>query len=562
LNFLLKNLELELDDRYLMVGEKLLDDGKLTRLFENEPHLWIAQVDGHEVEIQISPSRVRAFSCECDQFGREKMCGHVAAGLIGLRRKRFEVTKEPRQNNKAKPLTYQKLTVNAILDSVTQDELAAFVRSFARVNKQFSLALRAKFAAKVPLFDNHEKFSQLLDAAIQSYRKANDRISASGVIQLQKLLEELHGQADDALALEHFAECWAMLSAIVGRFSPIFKKLDGDEETLKKHIQKTFSKIGQLSAQPLPPALQAEIRDFCASEFNRPAYRLNGFSGHLLRTWISLSKDLESLQEVLASLDAELARPRTDTAYQATLLLLKYELINRQGMGMAMETFTLECLAEPVKLLQLVDAISPTGDFRPIEDLVEKGARLISDENIKAELENILLHIAQMDGKKDIIATIARQKFLETRDFSYYDQCKAHHEGNWGTFVKRLLADLVRRHDFRQNIGTIATILGIEARHDDLLKLLHEQQSLDLLVRFDQYLIKTKPIEVAQLYELLLKNYLADHLGLKASQKMRNIFEHLDKQGASVISERLLNAMKTAFPNRIFYLDEMEAVQL
>ncbi len=490
------------------------------------------------------------------------MCGHVAAGLIGLRRKRFEEAKEPRQNNKTKPLTYQKLTVNAILDSVTQDELAAFVRSFARGNKQFSLALRAKFAAKVPLFDNHEKFSQLLEAAIQSYRKANDRISASGVIQLQKLLEELHGQADDALALEHYAECWAMLSAIVGRFSPILKKLDGDEEALKKHIQQTFSKIGQLTAQPLPPALQSEIRDFCAAEFNRPAYRLNGFSGYLLRTWISLSKDLESLQEVLASLDAELAKPKTDTAYQATLLLLKYELISRSALGEAMEAFTLECLAEPVKLLQLVDAISPTGDFRPIKDLVEKGFRLISDESIKTQLEPILLHIAQMDGKKDVIATIARQKFLETRDFSYYDQCKAHHEGNWGTFVKRLLADLVRRYDFRQNIGTIATILGIEARHDDLLKLLHEQQSLDLLVKFDQYLLKTKPIEVAQLYELLLKNYLADHLGLKASQKMRNVFEHLDNQGAMAISIRLLNAMKTAFPNRIFYLDEMEAVQL
>ncbi|MBK8564675.1 MAG: hypothetical protein IPN76_15410 [Saprospiraceae bacterium] len=561
MNFLLKNLELELDDRYLLVGEKLLDESKLTRLFENEPHLWIAQVDGYEVEIQISPSRVRAYSCECDQFGREKMCGHVAAGLIGLRRKRFELAAEPKQPAKTKPLTYQKLTINAILDNVTQDELAAFVRSFARTNKQFSLALRAKFAIKVPLFDNHGKFNQLLDAAIQSYRKANDRISASGVIQLQNLLEELQGQADDALALEHFAECWAMLSAIVGRFSPILKKLDGDEEPLKKHIQQTFLKIGQLAAQGLPPSLQSEIRDFCAAEFNRPAYRLNGLSGYLLRTWIILSKDMESFQEVLASLDAELAKPRTDTAYQATLLHLKFELISRPGLEAALKAFTIECLAEPAKLLQLVAAISPTGDFRPIKDLVEKGFRLVPDENIKAQLEPVLLHIAQMEGKKDVIASIARQRFLDTRDFAFYEQCKAHHEGNWRTFVKRLLADLVLRYDFRQNIGTIANILGLESRHKDLLKLLSEQQSLDLLVQFDRYLLKTKPQEVAKLYELLLKNYLADHLGLKASKKIRSIFEHLDKQGAASISEQLLDAMKTAFPKRIFYLDEMEAVQ-
>ncbi len=561
MNFLLKNLELELDDHLLLVGEKLLEDGRLTRLFENEPHLWIAQVDGFEVEIQVTPSKVRAFSCECDQFGREKICGHVAAGLIGLRRKLAEKATEPKATTtKTKPLAYQKLTVNSILDNVSHDDLAAFVRSFARNNKQFSLALRTKFAAKVPLYDNNEKFGQLLDAAILSYRKANDRISVSGGVQLLKLLEELQGQAEDALALEHFAECWDMLSAIIGRFSPILKKLDGDGEALKKQVQLSFVKIGQLASYPLPPALQNEIRAFCATEYNRPAYRINGLSHYLLRSWVLLSKDLESLQQVLSSLDAELARPRTDMAYQQVLLLQKLELIARPGMETAREAFTLECLAEPPKLLQLVDAVATTGDFRPIKDLVEKGFRLIQDENTKARLEPVLLQLAQMEGKKDVVATISRQKFLETRDFAFYEQCKAHHEGNWGLFVKRLLADLVRRYDFRQNIGTIATILGLESRHDELLKLLTEQQSLDLLVQFDHYLLKPKQQDVVKLYESLLRQYLTEHLGLKASQKMRAIFGHLDKQGAPAISEQLLKAMKDAFPNRIFYLDEMEAV--
>ncbi len=562
LNFLLKNLELELDDRHLLVGEKLLEEGKVTRLFENEPHLWIASVDGFEVEMQISPSRVKACSCECDQFDREKMCGHLAAGLLNLRRKLSEKTKQPRVSQRPKPLAYQKLTVNAILDSVTQDELAAFVRNFARTNKQFSLALRAKFAAKVPLYDNREKFGQLLDSAISSYRKTNDRISVAGAHQLQKLLEELLGQADDALALEYFAEAWAMLSAIVGRFSPIIKKLEGDENPLQQPLLQAFSKIGQLVALSIPPDLQEEIRLFCSEEFNRPAYRLNGFSGRLLDIWLLLANDAEASQLALQAIDDELKKYKTDTAYRAALILAKLQLIARPGMNEANDAFTLECLSEPAKLLQVMDAVAPSGDFRPIKALVEKGHRLIDDAAVKTQLEAVLLQIAQLEGEKDVIATISRQKFLETRDFTFYEQCRAHHKGNWEAFVKKLLADLVRRYDFRQNIATIATILGRESKFDDLLRLLEEQQSLELLLQFDHYLLKTKPKEVTKLYETQLREYLTSHLGLKASQRLRSVFRHLEKRGAANLAERLYSAIREAFPNRVFYLDEMESVQL
>lgn len=553
-------MELELTEQHLLVGEKLLEEGKVTRLFENEPHLWIAHVDGFEVEIQISPSRVKAHSCECDVFEREKCCGHIAAGLLNLRRKLSETVSHPRQAKQQRTFAYQKLTVNAILESVTQDELAAFVRNFAKTNKQFSLALRAKFAAKVPLADNREKFGHLLDSAIQSYRKVNDRISAAGVGQLQKLLEELLGQADDATALEHFAESWAMLSAIVGRFSPILSKLDADEPKLHLQLQAAFEKIKQLAKSAIPPDLQDEIRQFCEAEFNRPAYRLNGFSGHLLGIWYSLANDDELSQIILDTLDKELAKPRLDQRYRSQLLLVKLDLLERPSFKASEDAFTLECLSEPQKLQQVIDALTPTGDYRPIKPLVEKGFRLIPDQALKVTLEGILLQIAQQEGKSDTITTISRQKFLETKDFSFYDKCRENNKANWDIFVKKLVGDLVRRHDYKQNLSTIATILGRENLLDDLLRLLEEQQSLDFLGQFDHFLIKKKPAEVFTLYERLLKEFLVSHLGLKASKRMRQIMDHLSALGADKIAMRLLESMRIAFPKRTFYLEEIDAL--
>ncbi len=556
MNFLLKNLELELSEQHLVVGEKLLEEGKVAQLSENERHLWIANVNGFEVEMQISPSRVKACSCDCDEFERERMCGHVAAGLLLLRRQLSETVRQPNQNKRTKAFSYQKLTINAILDSVTQEELEGFVRNFARTNKPFSLALRTKFAAKVALSDNREKFGQVLDAAIKTFRKANDKISSAGVSQLQKILEELLGQADDAMALEHFAESWAMLAAIVGRFSPILNKLDKEDSSLPEQIMVAFGKIEKLASLPIPPDLQAEIRQFCESEFNRPAYRLNLLSGQLLQVWVALAKDEDIAQQVLQAIDHELERTKIDPRYRAQLLLVKLDMLENPGMKSEAETFTLDCLSEPKKLEHLLDALEPSGDFRKVKALVEKGHRLIQDEQLKVRLESILLQIAQVEGKAETIAVISRQKFLETRNFDFYDKCQANYKGNWQNFVKKLLADLVARYDYRQNFSTIATILGREGKLDELLGLLDEQQSLDLLANFDHFLLKKKPTDTFQLYEKLLKAYLTNHLGLKASKRMRVVFEHLHKLGASTFAEQLFLTIKAAFPKRRFYMED------
>lgn len=549
-------MEHELDERYLLVGEKLLEEGKVTKLFENERHLWIAEANGFEIEMQISPSKVKACSCECETFSKERMCGHVAGGLLLLRRQLTETAREPRQTKQSKSFSHQKLTVNAILDSVTQDELAAFVRNFARNNKPFSLALRAKFAAKVSLANNQEKFGQLLDAAILGYRKVNDRISAPGVSQLKKMVSELLGQADDALALEQFAEAWAILAAVVSRFSPILKKLDSEDDSLPSLIQNSFVKIEQLGSLPIPPDLQIEIMVFCEAEFNRPAYRINGFSGYMLRTWAALAKDDQTALQILQAIDNELIRSKLDASYHAQILLVKLELLRRPGLKNEEEAFTLECLSNHQMMIQVLDAVTPTGDFRPIKDLVEKGHRLIPDEHLQKRLESILLQIAQTEGKADAIVNISRQKFLETRDFEFYDKCQTNYEGNWQDFVKKLLADLVFLHDFHQNFSTIATILGREDKLEELLGLLEEQQSLDLLAKFDHFLIKKKANETQALYEKLLKAYLSNHLGPKASKRLKAVFEHLHKHGAAKMVEKLFESITTSYPKRRFYLED------
>ena len=72
MNFPLQNLELHIEENALIEGEKLFESGEIGQLLEVERHLWIGHVAGYEAEVQISPSKVVAASCDCAVFAEKK----------------------------------------------------------------------------------------------------------------------------------------------------------------------------------------------------------------------------------------------------------------------------------------------------------------------------------------------------------------------------------------------------------------------------------------------------------------------------------------------------------
>ena len=98
MNFPLKNIELHLEETALLIGEKLFEKGKVEGLHETERNLWLAEVERNEVEVQISPGKVKAITCECNVFKTNKICGHIAATLFALR-KLLTTQKEKRKSS-------------------------------------------------------------------------------------------------------------------------------------------------------------------------------------------------------------------------------------------------------------------------------------------------------------------------------------------------------------------------------------------------------------------------------------------------------------------------------
>ena len=179
MNFLLQKLESHIDEGALIEGESLLEAGAANGLFELEKHLWLATVDGHEVELKVSPSKVLGGTCECERFAEEGMCEHLAALMMAVRRKQ-QAHKQKREQEKKESQGPRKLTTGIVLDNVNLEELAEFVRDYAKANRNFAIALKARFASIVTEIGGNEKYMQLLESTIKAVRKLDRSISMRG----------------------------------------------------------------------------------------------------------------------------------------------------------------------------------------------------------------------------------------------------------------------------------------------------------------------------------------------------------------------------------------------
>ena len=202
MTFPISAIEQQFSDALLLQAEELLDQQAVHQLYELEKHLWIAQVDKREVEMQISPSKVKALSCDCPTFEAQGSCKHVLAGLLYLRRHLREEAEAAAATTPERPKTQQaphKLTIPKILENVEREELLDFIREFARTNRNFALALKARFAGSVLLSDDRQKYRQLLDAVISNARNKKDQLSFRATQKIIKVAAELIQQSEQSI---------------------------------------------------------------------------------------------------------------------------------------------------------------------------------------------------------------------------------------------------------------------------------------------------------------------------------------------------------------------------
>lgn len=564
--FKLLDLERHLEEAIWLEGEDWQMSGAVKDLTEVERHLWVGKIeaDGHyEVEVQISPSKVKSVSCECNKFKREGMCGHIAATLIELRSLMAHRKREREAKKKAAEIrrseNKRRLTLDAVLAETPTEELLAFIREYARHHRQFSLALKARFTPQVDQIQSREKYGQLLNTAISVARKANRRISLRGVQKLTKVLEEVLFQAEGFYYAAHYQEVMDAAGMMLEKITPILNKVDRGREKLEAYLKQAFALLGKLAESDAPPALKRKLWDYVLEESNKLFYRNQSFDVHFYQILYRLAIDEERRVLLLKLVEDHLEMKVTQSDAEEEMLLLKLRLLEKVGDQEQIDKFFKDHISQPRLLKRAIDRARKIKDWEAARHWINTA---LDQENTPADRQvwqKIALEVAQESGDKQDIVPLAMDLFITSGQPGYFDLALEQTEDSTqisDEALQRLILEAPREN--RQD--AIATVLSRTNQLDELLKFLEHAQSLRLLQKYDHHWQQENQENLFPIYRKLVMGYLKDHLGRITSQKIKNIIDFLYQTGRSSMAERLIEEMRKTYPERHSLMEELDII--
>lgn len=559
MNFPLKNIERHLDETSLLRGEELLADQRVQSLTEIERHLWIAKVRDerlYEVEAKISPSRVLAATCECERYGDIGICEHLAALFLLLRR-RQTAKKEERKAKRQARKSPRKLTTGAVLDSISHEELAAFVRQYAKTNRNFALALKARFAPQVSLEETREKYVQLLESAISMARKANRGISVRGSRKIYKLLVEIQSQIDDAIARRYYADAFHIIQSVIEKITPLLKKLERNQEEIQTQVEQAFRALEEIVRAQPAPALKAEIWEYCLAETSKLRFRSNGLDRRFFRTMLHLADERHKKEQLVEALSVSLYKYESEGRNPAPVLLLQLEILELMDQPEEMQRLFDRYLAEPDILRYAVRQAMRKSNLARAKMLAQSGLQRQLPAGVRAEMETILLEIAEKERDASAIIDLSFRRLLRSKDIRYARKIREWTDVQWPAYRRKAI-DALQDEPFsveRQQL--IAQILTEDKQWESLLRHLETARSLELLQQFDEPLLPRYRQAVYDLYRKMLAEYIRHHLGRKPSARIRHTLHHLTEIKADDLVEELVALFRNEYPERHTLMEEL-----
>jgi len=560
MNFPLNNLEQHVEESALLAGERLFEEQKVQQLRELEKHLWVAVVDEqYEVELQITPSKVQNVSCECSNFLDTGDCQHIVAGLFALRQKlqQQQAKKKKLRKKKKSKNAPKRLTPSVILDNVTLDELTDFVRKYASRDRNFALALKARFAGVVEFYDTKEKYQQVLDSSIEAARKTDRMISYRGARKLEKVLNELLQQAEAALVQKHLTTTLYIAESIIEKLTPILRKIEREKDLILERLEDAFQLFHTVLESEPAPALQNEIWAYCQSEATKLTYRLNGLTLHFFRILKRMTTTPNKVDELIELLNTLLDSSHTDAQTYVQLLLAKLSLLETNERHEEVKSLVEQNLGQPEVLHFALRQLLQREAWEAARRLAEEGLRSSEDTQLIGKLEDTLLQIAKEQKNDEAQARYARRRLLATFDMTYFHTFKSATNGVWQESRHTLIHDLQQGAHSLEKRNLIAAIYATEGMEKELFDFIKRAKSMDLLQEHLDLFSKKNRKAALQLYEQLLYTYLENHVGRKSSQRVRDKIGFLYKIGEERQAEALVEKIRTDYPERNSLLDEL-----
>jgi hypothetical protein len=430
-NFPLSDIEQYLDDDVVVEGELLLNRNP-ARMLEVDKSLWVARYNTEtegliESEIQLTGSKVKNATCDCSIFKKSLICPHIAAALLGLRKRKtneregkLSVAKQRSVESESNAI---KLTIPNILKNIEPPQLIEFIADYARADKQFALALKTRFAGDLATGDSEDYYKTLIDNTLKSIKNPKGKITPKGWQQFFTLIDELRQKAE-----AHFKNGELQLSfTFVKKALPLVHRYSRSSDSPKPKLEKRQILLLEIlrgfSEVLVAPDLAAQLWDFYIQEYGQNVR--HGFSDRLF-DWINKHiRTAQQADEMLQLIDNQMIVQRIYVEVRDKLLTHKIQVLQKSGRVEEASLLILKSAQNPDVLTFAIKNAVEKEDWVLAKNLCLNGLNIFKSDNSTASiLEEILLEIAQNESDTEGVLRYAESRLMKTYDFKYYKLLK------------------------------------------------------------------------------------------------------------------------------------------
>jgi hypothetical protein len=555
MKFSLDKIEQEVPDELLLAAEGYLAVEQLLSAHEVEKGLWLAVVEGREVELKISGRKVVSATCECSQYIGEGRCMHIVAAGLAVRREKPAATPAVRRNIPQKP-QYKKLTVAAILDSIDHATLGQFVSDYARKNQEFTTALKARFASSVQHLDLAEKYGSLLHTVIKSNQSPNQTFARPGEKKIHDTLSMLLEQALRDTESHNYAEVFEILKNISLSVTPILPRLTAHRIDITLSLEATYRMLHRLCGMGMPPALRDSLSELLVEVIAQRYFHHPKVEQAVLHLLLRVTESPEEKEKFLAFIERELDRRCHNRELEAKMYLYYSAIVAQNASQDEKSEAAQKVASQHWQLQHALEFAFDWGMSFTVKWLTTVLLQHKASEATLERMEEILLQVALRENNKPEQERLAAHQILRKQDIGLYKIYTAAVDQD-SRKKEHLIAQLTALPASKARNNLLCDIYESENMGEALLVLIGRQGDLSLLHEHAGYLFGYDARKATELAWRFIDHYLSSHIGPPASRRMYNFIRQLYHIKQQKAGQTLLARIKRQYGDRPYLMEEL-----
>ncbi|GAB3274511.1 hypothetical protein GCM10027347_47440 [Larkinella harenae] len=574
------NFDSQLDPNTLQNGRSYFKRKAVLYLQSSGQDLWHAEVEGTEVysvEIRLANRQVVHAFCDCS--AQDLFCKHTVAVLLVLREQLKKPAAKTRKNTK-------KLTIDVLLEKVSDDELRRFVSGYAASDSVFASKIQLHFADKDERIDIGRQYRELVKKAIKSHSNRGF-VEYRSTRALAREISQILATGNQFFTRQNYRDALTVGRVVLTAMMTVLDQCDDSSGYLSSTISNAITLLKQVAEADAPAqALREQLFDFLADELHQNRYFGYGDFGHqLLQIAFTVALKLPDSDKFLTLIDQLIPLHQDEYSDYTQSLLRTTQVRFLKTMGRREEARRLTDASLTIVDIRQ-DAVSETIEalqFDRAKTLLEEGilvARQKKHPGTVRQWQEQLLKIAYLENDVPTIRHWTKTfAFDDGQAFSlpYYRQWKQTFSANeWAIEYESLIRQFaqIAEQNTRQARAVwffetdslfhqLGPVYVEEKQWIALLELVSQQPSIERLQFAHPHLAFRFPVEMLALYLPILEKLGKSVHDRADYRQLANLIGLLkrDIPESITVMNALIQQLKERNPRRPAFLEELNSIQ-